>query len=346
MAAHPFLEEQQAALADGTMTGPRLFGVKYGITSPGAHPLGLLKEYGLTEFLGPLYFIVTSEEEGREAVRKIATDKTDGVKIFHSRTEFPGTQRVDADKEKMKPEVLRAIIDESHRHSLKVFAHISFPSEAKEVVEAGGDGLVHSITMAETGTPAIFKMMADHSVYYNPTLASLEAYYGLNVDPFMTQRLRGKVWDVLLDSIENPKGVVRTRHELPGLANDAQRSLEISMANLGRAVKAGVKIVMGDDAGNAGTLHGATIPREMELMNEAGMTPMQVIVAATKTASEWIGQADKLGTLEVGKLADLIVINGDPLRDMSDIRKVELVIKNGQVIDPAAIMFDDVPAKQ
>lgn len=346
IAGNPFIDQQKAALASGAMTGPRLFGVKYGITMPGSHPMGLLEEYRLTKLLGPVYPLVTTVDEAKAVIAKVAADKTDGVKIFHSRSEFPGTSRYDADRSKLPPAVLKALVDESKKHGLRVYAHIAFPSEAKEVVEAGVNTLVHSISMAETGAGPVFEMMAKRGVFYIPTLAQIEAVYGLKANPFMLEQLRGKVWDVILDSIVHERSVARARLAKPGLADDARRNLEVSIANLRRALRAGVKIVAGSDAGNAAVIHGASMPRELELMHHAGMSPMQVITAATKTAAEAIGQGDTIGTIEAGKLADLVVIAGDPLRDISSIRNVDLVIKDGMVIDPTKIAFDGVPTKK
>lgn len=343
IAGNPFLEVQKQALASGQILGPRLFGVKYGITAPGSHPMGLLKEYKLTKLLGPVYPLVSTVEQARATIARIAADDIDGVKIMNSRSEFPGTSRYDADRPKLSRAVLKALIESAHAKGLRVFVHVAFPSEAREAVEAGADVLAHSIGMAETGTEAIFRLMAARGVAYMPTLAQIEAVYGLQADPFRLERLRGKVWDVILDSVTHANSVVRARHRMPGLVADARRNLAISMANLRRAVKAGVKIVMGTDAGNAGTFHGATVPREMELMRQAGMTPMQTIVAATRHAAEVIGQKDRLGTIEKGKLADLVVIDGDPLHDISTIANVVTVVRNGYVIDVAGIPFQQAP---
>ena len=155
--------------------------------------------------------------------------------------------------------------------------------------------------------------------------------------------LHDKVWDVLLASITAPGSVVLSSRNVPGLVNDRERSLEISMANLRRALQVGVRIAMGSDAGNAGMLHGATVLRELQLMNEAGMTPMQVIMASTRNGAEVTGQGQKLGTLEVGKLADIIVVDGDPLEDLSALGNVELVILNGKIIEPGKLEFKEVP---
>jgi len=341
IAGNPFLEAQKTALASGQLLGPRLFGVKYGITAPDAHPMLLLREYGIHEILGPVYPQVDTVEAARAAVRKVAADRTDGLKIFHSRAEFPGTSRYDADKDKLKPEVLRALVEEGKANGLRVFVHASFPSEAREAVQAGVDTLAHSISAAETGTEEIFKLMAERRVSYMPTLAAIEAYYSFKVDPFWLDRpaIVERVWEPIRRSILMPKSVVRARMAIPGLAEDARRSLEICLANLRRAVRAGVPIVMGTDSGNAGTLHGATVLRELALMHAAGMTPMDVLVAATRNAAKAIGQSDRLGTVEPGKLADLIIVDGDPLRDLDRMADLELLIKNGVPINPRTIGF-------
>ncbi|MFT7458561.1 MAG: imidazolonepropionase-like amidohydrolase [Planctomycetota bacterium] len=342
MAAHPGLNDMKAALDAGDIIGPRLYGNGFGITAPGSHPIRLITELGLLDFLGPYYFQVDSVGDARKAVRQIVKSKTDGIKIFHSRAES-GTTRVDADRNKLQPDILKAVIDAAHAQGQKVYAHISYPSEAKEFVEAGGNVVVHSIHMAETGADEVLKLMAARDVVYIPTLSVFEGNYIVNPDLFFMSRLRGKVWDVFLDSITDEKSVVLSRQLIPGLGHDAKRSLDISMANLRTAVKAGVKITLGSDAGNAGMLHGATVMRELQLMHQAGMTPMQIIVAATKNGAEVIGQGKTLGTLEAGKLADIIVVKGNPLTDISDIGNVEWLVKNGKLLDPNKLQFKDVP---
>ena len=342
MAAHPSLNTMKSALDTGELVGPRLYGNGFGITAPGSHPIRLITELGLLDYLGPFYFQVDSVAEAREAVAKISAEQVDGLKIFHSRVEA-GTTRFDADMDKLRPDILHTLIEEAHAHKLKVYAHTSFPSEAREFVEAGGDVVVHSIHMAETGARYVFELMAERDVAYIPTLAVFEGGYTAKPGSFASPHLHDKVWDVLLASITTPGSVVLASRNVPGLLNDRERSLEISMANLGRALRAGVMIALGSDAGNAGMLHGATVLRELQLMNEAGMTPMQVLVAATRNGAEVIGREEELGTLEAGKLADIIIVNGDPLQDLSALGNIELVVKNGKIINPGELEFKEVP---
>ena len=341
MAAHPSLNAMKTALDTGELMGPRLYGNGFGITAPGSHPIRLITELGLLDYLGPFYFQVDSVEDAKEAVRRISAEQVDGIKLFHSRVEA-GTTRFDADMDKLKPDILHTLIEEAHARNLKVYAHTSFPSEAREFVEAGGDVIVHSIHMAETGARDVFELMVERDVAYIPTLAVFEGGYTTKPGSFVSPHLHGKVWDVLLASITAPGSVVLASRNVPGLLNDRERSLEISMSNLERALQTGVRIAMGSDAGNAGMLHGASVLRELQLMNEAGMTPMQVLVAATRNGAEVIGRGEELGTLEAGKLADIIVVNGDPLRDLSALGNVELVVKNGKIINPGELEFKEL----
>ena len=333
MAAQPKLAAIQADIESGVMLGPRLFGVKYGVTAPNSHPMGLVRELGAEKAIGSHFIEVDTTEAARAAVQRVAADRPDGLKIYHSRTEFPGTMCLDCNRDKLKPEVLTALVDEARKHGLKVFAHIAYPSEAREVIEAGAHVLTHPVTHAETAVDAVCQMMVQRGVVMHTTLTRSEAYFGLRVDPFMREKLAGRVSPVVLGSLGMRYSRSFARHETSGVTSDARRILEISLANVRRANKAGVKIAMGTDSGGPGAIHGAGVPRELELMNEAGMTPMEVIVAATCNAAEVIGQGDRLGTIAPGKLADIIVIDGDPLRDISAVRKVEHVIKDGRILD-------------
>jgi imidazolonepropionase-like amidohydrolase len=339
MAANPVLERQQEQLAKGELLGPRLFGVKYSITAPNSHPIGIFERFHILERMRPVTAQVDTPEAAREAVRKVAGDRTAGVKIYHSRSEFPGNMCLDCDKEKMRPEVLAAVIDEAHKCGLRVYAHVAWPSEAREVIEAGVDVLAHPITHAESGADEVIALMAERGVKMHSTIVRIEAYYGLKVDPFMLDTLRGRVSDVVLDSITRPRSVARMRHTAAGVTGDARRIMEVTMANVRRAVKAGVTVVMGTDAGGPGGMHGVSVPREMELLNLAGLTPMQAIVAATKSAAEVIGQGASIGTIEPGKLADLIVLDDDPVRDISNIRKISAVMRDGELMETASLLF-------
>jgi imidazolonepropionase-like amidohydrolase len=111
----------------------------------------------------------------------------------------------------------------------------------------------------------------------------------------------------------------------------AARFTRVTRANLKALVAAGVPIATGTDAGNPLTLHGPAIYAEMEAMQASGMTPMQVIVASTLTAARAARIDGETGTIEKGKSADLLLVGGDPAADVSNLRKVRYVVRNGVV---------------
>jgi imidazolonepropionase-like amidohydrolase len=107
----------------------------------------------------------------------------------------------------------------------------------------------------------------------------------------------------------------------------------VAAHNLRRVQAAGITIATGSDAGNIGTLHGPSLHRELELMVQAGLTPMQVLVAATRGGAAVVGR-DDIGVLTPGRLADFVILEADPLADIGNTRRIWRVLKGGDVIDP------------
>ncbi len=199
------------------------------------------------------------------------------------------------------PEELAVIVREAaYRGGIKVMAHAQGSEGVKNAVRAG----VHSI---------------EHGVYLDDEAIDLMLEHGTFLVPTMIA----------------PIAVLEAGEE-GGMADHAVRKarqvVEAQADSFRRAHKAGVKIAMGTDAG---VLPHGTNLRELGLMIDAGMTPMEAIVATTRTAAECLGWQDRLGTLEAGKLADIIVTRTDPLRDISSLQNpdnIVLVIKDGRII--------------
>ena len=112
----------------------------------------------------------------------------------------------------------------------------------------------------------------------------------------------------------------------------------IALQNLRRVWDAGIPVVMGTDAGNIGTLHGPSVFREMEIMTQAGLTPLQVLRSATSNGAKAMGMEREIGTLAPGKLADLLILDADPLANVMNLSKVHRVIKDGKVFVPAELI--------
>jgi Amidohydrolase family len=112
----------------------------------------------------------------------------------------------------------------------------------------------------------------------------------------------------------------------------------IALQNLRKVWDAGIPVVMGTDAGNIGTLHGPSVFREMQIMTQAGLTPLQVLRSATANGAKAMGLESDLGTLAPGKLADLVILDADPLADVTNLSKIHRVIKDGKVFAPEELM--------
>ena len=232
---------------------------------------------------------------------------------------------------KMPFEIAKAIIDNGHKHGLPVAAHIFYLDDAKRLAGAGVNGFAHSVrdkpvdqelidTMKKRGTwlaAATLTREASTFVYAKPA--------PFLKDPFFTRSVSAKTL-ATLKSPEYQKSIADDPdfHEYAGI-------LEMAKKNLKKLSDAGVKYGFGTDAGPPGRFPGFFEQWEMELMVEAGLTPMQVIQAATKNAAEFLAAKD-LGTLEPGKWADLVVLNADPLKNIRNTHKIQAVYIAGNKV--------------
>jgi imidazolonepropionase-like amidohydrolase len=119
----------------------------------------------------------------------------------------------------------------------------------------------------------------------------------------------------------------------------AERSFDLMAANVRAVHAAGIPVAMGTDAGNPLTLHGPSVHLEIEALNRAGLSPMDVIVAATRNGALAMGRLDDFGTVEPGKAADLVILSADPLADVRNIRSVERIVRAGVVHDRSSLEF-------
>ena len=335
MAGNPFIDAQKQALSAGQMIGPRLFGVKYALTAPKGHPLQMLKKTGRLKIMGPVYYTIAGEAQIGPAMGHILADNADGVKIIHSRSGFPVADTAP----KMSPLLLKSVIARAHGHKLRVFVHVASPEDAREAISAGANALTNSITSSEAD-PELFGLMANNKIAYMPALSRIEAIYRISDDPYYTRSFRGKIWEPILDNYFTEKSILLESLIKPGVLKAARQALATAMANLRRAVRAGVPIVLGTDAGSPGALHGASVPREMMLMNQSGMTQMEIITSATSKAAKVIGKDKLLGAVEKGKHADLLILNSDPRGDIRAITDIWRVVRGGYILDPKGIPFD------
>jgi imidazolonepropionase-like amidohydrolase len=261
--------------------------------------------------------VVTADtpEAARQQVDQNVALRADIIKIRVD--DNLGTSR------KMPPEVYRAVIDQAHQHGKRVAAHVFYLADAKDLLRSGVDLIAHSVRDDDVDTD-LYTLLKQRDVCYVPTLMrevstyvyeSRPAFFG---DPFFQREADTAVVRTLSD----PRRQARLKTDRAAQAY--KRALAVAKKNLKGLFDAGVKIAMGTDTGPPARFQGYFEHLELEQMVDAGLTPMQALVAATGNAASCL-QLTGVGTLERGKWADFVVLQADPLKDIRNTKSVESV---------------------
>ncbi|PZU07750.1 amidohydrolase family protein [Sphingomonas sp.] len=293
-----------------------LFGVDQGIGVPqGAPPVKVAVDQ---------LFRPATPAEARAAVDRMAAEHTDLVKIWVD--DFYGSLPV-----KMDPAIVRAVVAQSHARGLRVAAHIHDLADARMVVDAGVDILAHGIRDQLVPTDFAATLKA-RGIWYIATLQLDEATVAWAEQAPWTRTpfARAALSPELARQIDDP--VWQAKNRAGKQANDARASLAINLANLKTLYEAGVRIGFGTDSGATPVrVPGVAEHRELALTVQAGLTPMQAIVLATRDAAAMLKLTDR-GTIAPGQRADLLVVRGDPSRDIAAADDLVETWENGTAV--------------
>jgi len=271
-------------------------------------------------FLAGPVIAATTPEAARAQVAKNADQKVDIIKI-----------RVDDNlgtTPKMTPPIYQAVIDEAHKRGLRVAVHIFYLEDAKGALDAGADFIAHSVRDADM-SPALISLMKSRGICLCPTLMRevstfvYESTPDFFAEPFFLKHANAQ-W---VEDLKKP-----AQQEAMRKSAAAQRykvALEVASRNLKKAVDSGITIAMGTDTGPVGRFQGFFELKELELMAKAGLTPRQVLSAATRDAARCMRIDKELGTLEPGKWADFVALDADPLADIANTKKISDVFIAG-----------------
>ena len=293
------------------------------------------------------YFIQTPDQ-ARALVRANAAAGVDMIKVHF----LPPV-----DAMSVALDWFAAAVDEARAHDLEVTVHATDAALARAVIAAGARQLVHSIDDMEI-SDGLARELAAAGAIYTTTLLVFEGYrevFGRRLDYSEIElRLADPEIIATLDDLDRvPRRLLPPWVAQYGAGSDGRlrvrvdrpywmvRNVKTLMArNLVKLEAAGVTIAAGTDAGTVGNLHGPALHRELELMVDAGLTPAAALRAATQGGATAMGRAELLGTIAPGKLADMVLLNADPLADITNTRRIHRVILGGRIIDPEALMGD------
>ncbi len=278
----------------------------------------------------------------RDAVRQgadyLLASGTDAVKIWYLR----GGDEAEVHRQR---EYLTLAGRWSREAGVPLIVHATHLDGAKDAIRAGASLLVHSVE-DQVVDDEFLRMARRSGTVYTPTLTVYEGYDELRLRQFDEDRTQVECVD------PHTLELARSTRALPGgpgedgrdaLQRRATERAELLAENLRRVHAAGIPVAVGTDAGNPLTLHGPAIYREMEAMQEAGLEPMEVLVAATRGGARAMGVAEIAGTVEPAKAGDLVVLQRDPLEDVANVRSVRLVVRGGEIFTRDELTFGHEP---
>ncbi|MEY4635751.1 MAG: hypothetical protein RJA55_1549 [Acidobacteriota bacterium] len=312
------LRSEQAAASPAVA---RLQVTGRGIGSPNAGPGG-------AAYAGFAYE-VTTEAAGRQAVAELAARRVDMVKIW--------VDDRNGRAPKLSAPVYRAIIDEAHQRRLRVIAHVFYHADAVDLVEAGIDAFAHMVrdtVMSDALVAAIVKknvvVMGNLTTPLKPTLAATPPWLTAG-DPMMALLAP----TVGVPVIERMRAYYAKRE--PKAVDAARQRYGILRQSLARLAAAGAQVVLGADTGLEDHHFGFAEQLELQAMVEAGMSPSQAIVAATSRAAAFVNRYDT-GALAAGKRADFLVLDANPLDDITNTRRISGIVIGNVDVDRQALV--------
>jgi imidazolonepropionase-like amidohydrolase len=224
------------------------------------------------------------------------------------------------------------VIDEAHKKGARVAVHLFYLDDAKAVLDAGADFIAHSVRDKDVDDPFI-AMLKRRDVCYCPTLMREVSTFTYDSTPaWFSDPLFLKHADMTaVNALKEP-----ARQQQMKASRSAQQykaGLEVANRNLKKLADAGVKIAMGTDTGPPARFQGYFELMELEMMAKAGLTPAQVLASATRDAARCMKLDREVGTLEANKWADFVVLDADPLADISNVKKISAVYIAGNPVE-------------
>jgi imidazolonepropionase-like amidohydrolase len=304
-----------AALRAGRIPGPRLYTAGRGITHPKGHPMARRPE---------------NPDEARQQVRELAAHKVDFIKVW--------VDTIYGTLPKITPEARAAIVAEAGKHHIPVVAHIREEKDVYQLGELGVNDFLHTVGDKEPLDERFLEFAKSHNISFAPTLTVIlrDWHFAENPQVLEDPDIRFAMSAAALANLEDPQSrrrmladpdLVRAKDELAA----AQRFVRQMAAN-------GVTLVAGSDSGFGAIASGWGTHHELAMLVEAGLPPLAVIRLATLGGAQRVSDGQpEFGVLQAGKIADLVLLDADPLEVIHNTRKIARVMQAGQWLDRPAL---------
>lgn len=320
-------EPMRRLTASGDILAPRLH-LAARFSTPGGHGA----EGGRPDIFT---LEVTTPDEARAAVARVLPYRPDVIKVFTDGWRYGAS----ADMTSMNEETLAALVEEAHKAGVEVLTHTVSLAKAKIAARAGVDVIAHGIGDAAVDEE-LFQLMKKNGTTYAPTLAVYEQRRRGFIEPLMEKVLEPAVKAALREQAASQP------NRLPGegrpnlnLSPQARRWQHL-MQNTAALKRARIRFGTGTDAGISGTHHGWATLREIKLLVEGGLTPLEALTAATGNSAKALKVDNERGFIAVGKLADLLLVEGEPHKNIGDIERIKSVFLSGRELDRAQLERD------
>ena len=294
---------------DGELLTARLFTAGRGFTAPRGHP---------SQEVGEIARQTDDPDDARRQVAELAAQQVDCIKIW--------VDDLRGRAPKIKPAVIDAILEEARKFNIPVTAHIDTLADTEHLVNSGAAGFLHMVHDTEAIDPTFLAKLRALKLVFTPTLVREELGWLYSQHP---ERLD----DPDVARTIEPSVVEAVRKGARDRKPPEQWGR--SLRNTKRMAMAGVPIGVGSDGGSSIDFPGLMTHRELELLVEAGLSPLEVTTAATRNGALALRKLDELGTIEAGKRADLVLLNANPLENVGNFRKIDRIMLDGEWVNRA-----------
>jgi imidazolonepropionase-like amidohydrolase/ABC-type multidrug transport system permease subunit len=323
----------RALTASGERLGAELFVCGPMFTAPGGHGTEYVKflPAGIRDkALAQMVRLPKSPEEARQMVDALKKDGVDGIKAILE------TGSAGMLFNRMDTTLFDAVAGEAHADHLPIVVHTGDVRDVGDAVAAGADGIEHG-SFRELIPDDLFARMKEQGTTYDPTLAVVES-----INAFVSGSTETLDRPLVLqvgpaNLIDATRRMIQEQAAQPHKAFDSAKARE----NLVSAWMEGVTLVTGTDSGNPGLLHGPALHRELQLWVDSGIPPAVALQAATYNAARLLRATDRIGVIAKGRDATLLIVNGDPLKDIRQTESIQQVIFRGERVDRSDLFNDE-----